>query len=82
MLAALELAAGRPGRAVRLGAAAERYTEEIGGDLADVFGDLGDPVEEARPLLGPDEHARAIDGRPGHGSRGAGSPTRFKGNRA
>jgi len=61
MLAALALAQGRLERAVRLGAAAERFNEEIGGELSDVFGHLGDPVEEARPVLGPREHARASD---------------------
>jgi predicted ATPase/class 3 adenylate cyclase len=61
LLASLALAQGRLERAVRLGAAAERYNEEIGGELPDVFGHLGDPVEEARPLLGPREHARASD---------------------
>ena len=61
MLAALELMAGRPGRAVRLGTITERYTEDIGGDLAWVFGELGDVVEQARPLLDPEEHARAVD---------------------
>jgi predicted ATPase/class 3 adenylate cyclase len=61
MLASLALAQGRLERAVRLGAAAERYNEEIGGELSDVFGHLGDPVEEARSLLGPTEHARASD---------------------
>ena len=60
-LAALALAQGRLERAVRLGAAAERYNEEIGGELSDVFGHLGDPVQDARPLLGPGEHARASD---------------------
>ena len=48
-------------RAVRLGAAAERFNAEIGGERSDVFGHLGDPVEEARPLLDPREHARASD---------------------
>ena len=61
LLAALELVAGRPERAVRLGAITERYTEEIGGDLAWVFGQLGDVVEQARPLLDPKEHARAVE---------------------
>jgi predicted ATPase len=60
ILAAVELAAGHPERAVRLGAAAKRITAEIGGDLAEVFGQLGDPVEEARPLLAPDVYARAV----------------------
>jgi tetratricopeptide (TPR) repeat protein len=61
MLAALELMAGRPERAVRLGTITERYSEEIGGDLAWVFGQLGDAVEQARPLLDPKEHARAVE---------------------
>jgi predicted ATPase/class 3 adenylate cyclase len=60
ILAAVELGKGRPERAVRLGAAAERYNDEIGGELPDVIAHLGDPVEEARPLLGPAEHARAV----------------------
>jgi hypothetical protein len=59
LLASLALAQGRLERAVRLGVAAERYNAEIGGELPDVFGYLGDPVEEARPLLGPAEHDRA-----------------------
>lgn len=60
-LAALELQAGEPRRAVRLEAAARRLSDDIGGDLYQVFGQLGDPIEEARPLLGPEEHARAVD---------------------
>jgi predicted ATPase/class 3 adenylate cyclase len=61
LLATLELAAGHPARAVRLGAAAERYGEEIGGDLTEAFATMGDPVEEARPLLEQTEHARAVE---------------------
>ena len=60
-LASLALGQERLERAVRLGVAAERYNAEIGGELPDVFGYLGDPVEEARPLLGPRDHARASD---------------------
>ncbi len=60
ILAAVELGKGRPERAVRLGAAAERYNDEIGGELPDVIAQLGDPVEEARPMLEPGEHARAV----------------------
>ncbi len=60
ILAAIELGKGHPERAVRLGAAAERYNEEIGGELPDVIARLGDPVEEARPLLEPSAHARAV----------------------
>ena len=59
-LAAVALGQGRPGRAVRLGAAAERYNDEIGGEVPDVIAQLGNPVEEARPLLGAEEHAQAV----------------------
>jgi hypothetical protein len=61
VLAALELQAGEPRRAVRLEAAARRLSEEVGGDLYQVFGRLGDPIEEARPRLGAEEHARAVE---------------------
>jgi predicted ATPase len=61
VLASLALGQGRLERAVRLGAAAERSNGEIGGELSDVFGALGDPVGEARPLLAPADHARARD---------------------
>jgi hypothetical protein len=61
VLAALELQAGEPRRAVRLEAAAQRLTEDIGGDLFQVFGQLGNPIEEARPLLGAEEHAKAVE---------------------
>jgi hypothetical protein len=60
ILAAVELGRGHPERAVRLGAAADRYNDEIGGELSDVIGQLGDPVEEARPMLEPSDHARAV----------------------
>ncbi|MGH2382130.1 MAG: hypothetical protein ACRDG7_13045 [Candidatus Limnocylindria bacterium] len=61
VIAALELQAGNPRRAVRLEAAARRLSEDVGGDLYQVFGQLGDPIEEARSLLDPEEHARAIE---------------------
>ena len=61
VLAALELQAGEPRRAVRIEAAARRLSEDIGGDLFQVFGQLGDAIEEARPLLDPEEHARAVE---------------------
>jgi predicted ATPase/class 3 adenylate cyclase len=61
VIAALELQAGEPRRAVRLEAAAQRLSEDVGGDLFQVFGRLGDAIEEARPLLDPDEHARAVE---------------------
>jgi predicted ATPase/class 3 adenylate cyclase len=61
LLAALELQAGEPRRAVRIEAAARRLSEDIGGDLYQVFGQLGDAIEEARPQLDPEEHARAVE---------------------
>lgn len=61
LTAALELQAGHPRRAVRLEAAARRLSEDVGGDLFQVFGQLGDPIEEARGLLDPEEHARAVE---------------------
>ena len=61
ILAAVELGKGHPERAVRLGAAAERYNDEIGGELSDVIAQLGDPVEEARPMLDARQHARAVE---------------------
>ncbi len=60
ILAAVELLKGRPERAIRLGASAERYNDEIGGELPDAIAQLGDPVEEARPMLGAAEHAQAV----------------------
>ena len=61
VIAKLELQAGEPWRAVRIEAAAQRLIEDVGGDLYQVFGQLGDTIEEARPLLDPNEHARAIE---------------------
>jgi hypothetical protein len=56
-----EVSTEEPRRAVRLEAAAQRLTEDVGGDLFQVFGQLGDPIEGARPLLGAEEHARAVE---------------------
>jgi hypothetical protein len=36
-------------------------SEDIGGDLFQVFGQLGDTIEEARSLLDSEEHARAVE---------------------
>ena len=64
ILAAVELGLGHPERAVRLGAAAERWNEEIGGELSEVIANLGNPTQDTRPLLGEAEFARAMeDGR-------------------
>jgi predicted ATPase/class 3 adenylate cyclase len=61
VLAALELQSGEPYRAVRLEAAAQRLIEDVGGDLFQAFGRLGNAVEEARPQLSPETHARAFE---------------------
>jgi predicted ATPase/class 3 adenylate cyclase len=61
LLAKIELALGRPERAVRLAAAAERWTELLGGELPEAIIQAGDPLEEARALLGPEEHARGVE---------------------
>jgi predicted ATPase/class 3 adenylate cyclase len=61
LLAALELAQGRPGRAVRLAAIAARAVEELGGELPEAVTGLGNPMEEARQLLAEDEYARAVE---------------------
>lgn len=49
----LELRQGRPERAVRLAAAADRVTEQVGGELPEVLIRVGDPAEDARPQLDP-----------------------------
>lgn len=61
ILAAVALLLGRPERAATLGAAAERCNDEFGGELAEVFGHLADPVGEARPQLGAEARARAAE---------------------
>ena len=39
-------------------------TEDVGGHLFQIFGQLGDSIEEAGPLLGAEEHATVVeDGR-------------------
>jgi tetratricopeptide (TPR) repeat protein len=60
MLAALELAQGRPERAVRLAAIAARAVEELGGELPEALTGVGNPLEEARALLDEDAYARAV----------------------
>jgi tetratricopeptide (TPR) repeat protein len=61
LLAALELAEGRAARAVRLAAIAAKAVENIGGELPDAFtGVMGDPLEDARPQLAPEEYERAV----------------------
>jgi predicted ATPase/class 3 adenylate cyclase len=60
MGAKLELALGRPERAVRLAALAAQSVEELGGELPEALIGPGDPLEEARLLLPEDEYARAV----------------------
>ncbi len=60
-LAGMELATGRPDRAVRLAAAAERFMHELGGELPEALTHAGDPLEETRGRLGEDEHARGVE---------------------
>ena len=61
ILAALELQRRRASSRRPPGGRCERLSDDIGGDLYQVFGQLGDPIEEARPLLSPAEHARAVE---------------------
>lgn len=59
--AAIELGLGRPERAARLAAVAERAVEEIGGELPEaMIGDI-DPLEQARKLLSEDVFDRAVE---------------------
>jgi len=60
MGAKLELAVGRPARAARLAAMAAQAVEELGGELPEALIGPGDPLEETRLLLPPDEYARAV----------------------
>ena len=61
VLAALELRQRRPGRAVRLAAAAQRSSALIGGELAESLLQAGDPLQESRVLLSAEEYARAVE---------------------
>jgi predicted ATPase/class 3 adenylate cyclase len=61
MLAKLELDTGHPERAVRLAVAAEKWTDLLGGQLPDEFIHAGNPLEDARGILSPEEHARGVE---------------------
>jgi len=61
LLAELELALGRPERAVVLHGAADRHADEVGGDLPDALTGVGDPAGKARELLPADTHARLYE---------------------
>jgi predicted ATPase/class 3 adenylate cyclase len=61
LLAKLELATGRAERAVRLAAAAEMWTDILGGELPEALIQAGDPLEDTRALLTPEEHARGVE---------------------
>lgn len=58
--AKIELARGRPERAVRMAAAAQRSIEELGGELPVMITGVGDPLEDARPLLDADAFAVGV----------------------
>ena len=58
--AKVELARGRPDRAARLAAVAERSIEESGGELPVLITGGGDPLADARALLPPDAYERAV----------------------
>ncbi|MDQ3871124.1 MAG: AAA family ATPase, partial [Chloroflexota bacterium] len=60
ILAALELADGRPERAVRLAAASQKFNEEMGGGVPDALLLAGDPLAESRAVLAAEEHARGV----------------------
>jgi predicted ATPase/class 3 adenylate cyclase len=60
-LAQLQLMLGRPGRAVRLAAAAARLTDELGGDVPDALIMGPDMVDETRALMTQDEHVRGVE---------------------
>ena len=60
-LAKLEIASGRPERAVRLAAAAEKWTDILGGELPEALIQAGGALEDTRALLTPEEHARGVD---------------------
>ena len=61
VLAALELADGRPERAVRLAAAAQKFTDEMGGGVPESLLLTGDPREESRSLLTAEEHVTGVE---------------------
>ena len=61
LIAFLELRQGRPERAVRLAAAAERVKEQIGGELPEALIRTGDPAEEARARLDSETFDRALE---------------------
>lgn len=63
LLSACELALGRPERAVRLGAASERRSDEFGGTVGSYGGPLAqnrDYIAGARSQLPADRYARAV----------------------
>jgi predicted ATPase/class 3 adenylate cyclase len=60
LLARLEIERGHPERAVRLAAVAQRSIEELGGELPAPMTKAGDPLEDVRALLSPEEWDRGV----------------------
>jgi predicted ATPase/class 3 adenylate cyclase len=61
LMAMLEMASGSAARAVRLGAAAARYIDEIGFVGPTALLGNADPIEDARAALTAEEHARGLE---------------------
>jgi hypothetical protein len=59
--AAIEVGLGRPERAVRLAAVAQRAIDELGGELHPVLMAAGDPLGDARVMLGDEAYVRALE---------------------
>jgi hypothetical protein len=61
LMAAFELALGRPERAVRIAAASMRWVRELGGELPETLTQAGDPLTGSLAFLTADEHARGVE---------------------
>jgi hypothetical protein len=59
--AAIEVGLGRPERAVRLAAAAQRAIDELGGELHPVLMAVGNPLGAAQAMLGEEAYARELE---------------------
>jgi predicted ATPase len=59
--AAIEVGLGRPERAVRLAAAAQRAIDELGGELHPVLMAVGNPLGAAQAMLGEEDYARELE---------------------
>ncbi len=61
VLAAFELALGRPERAVRLAVASRKWVRELGGELPETLTHAGDPLEASRSQLTAEEYDRGVE---------------------